>query len=486
MQIKQFHPEYSDKLPQWVTSRDVHEGEEEVKSKGQAYLPATSGMINEGMNSNDTGLKMYEAYKMRAVFPDYFADAVEMLAGLVHQSEASIELPARMEYLRDNATKHGESLNDILRRITVEQLITGRIGVGADLTSGSESRFYLSLYDAESIINWSCEPLEDGGQLNMVTLDESDEKIQADFSWTYEEHYLVLRNFAMEEGGTVSYHVGHFQGGNDGYTDAEMMQISYRGKAIDDIPFVFINTKDLLPEVDSVPLYGLGRLCLAIYRGEADYRQSLFMQSQDTLVVKNSSNPDEQVKTGAGAVIHVDAEGDAKYIGVSSTGLREQREALQNDRKLAQNKAGQLISTDGGQQESGEALRTRLSAQTASLNQIAMTGAKGVQVILRKIARWMGLDETEVVVSPNMEFADVQITGSELVAFMNARQMGAPLSLRSIHNMMKERSITKMDYDTEMERLLEEAANGGLSFEPNVFDNVDADEDEEDEEDGDE
>src|SRR6185295_12082160 len=125
----------------------------------------------------------------------------------------------------------------------------------------------------------------------------------------------------------------------------------FRGKPMEEIPFIIINSCDINSSVDYPPLIGLGRLCMAIYKMEADYRQNLFMQGQDTLITiggiidpetgdANLGTTQDGVRVGAGARIDLNMGGDAKYIGVQSQGLPEQRQALDADKKAAQAKSG--------------------------------------------------------------------------------------------------------------------------------------------------
>lgn len=471
------HPLYEEFEEDWTTQRDLYRGERVVKSEGETYLPATQGMHLDGMKPGQPGLIAYEAYKKRAVFPDYIKDGVEALVGLLHQKDPNIELPSAMEPLRTQATIHGESLAMLLRRINTEQLITGRLGLLADLPEEPDPANpmpYIATYIAEAILNWDdAEEVDGYNSLNLVVLNESGFIRDTDFRWKELKKYRVLQLGEMQENEeTGLYVMGTFddQGGNGAqYNPDEMRAPMLRGKTLEQIPFVFINTKDIVSVPDDPPLLGLGRLALAIYRGEADYRQSLFMQGQDTLVVIGGvRNPDAEegeedaLRTGAGSRIEVEMGGDAKYIGVSSSGLSEQRQALENDRKRAETKAGQLIAATGTQQESGEALKTRITAQTATLNQIALAGAAGLENMLKVIAEWMGANPDEVKVTPNLEFADFDLSGQEVVYLMTARTMGAPISKESIHNLMVDRGITKFDYDTELEKIAEEDANGPL------------------------
>jgi len=478
MALDSVHPKYSEFKEDWTTMRDLYNGERAVKAKGETYLPSTKGMKLDGMELGKPGREAYEAYKLRAVFHDYVKEGVEAYVGLMHQKPPTIELPSVMEPLRLKATAHGEPLEMLLRRVNEEQLVTGRVGLLLDLPVNPDPANplpYIALYVAEAIRNWDDGEAEEGeARLNLVILDESGPVRAEDFEWTTQTKYRVLflgspdQNEAEGSDGSV-YQVGVFSN-NDGqsatFDPTKVTAPMLRGATLDKIPFVFVNTKDITSPPDEPPLLGLGKLALAVYRGEADYRQNLFMQGQDTLVVvggmrkADATQPDNApVRTGAGSMLEIEVGGDAKYIGVNSQGLPEQRQALENDRKRADTKSGQLIDAGSGDKESGTALQTRVAAQTATLNQIASTGAAALEAILKRCAEWMGANPDDVKVTPNLEFSEFTMSGKDLVDLMTARTMGAPLSKKSIHALLVERGVTKLDFETEMDTIDEEDAN---------------------------
>lgn len=485
MALSSKHPSYARYITDWQLMRHAYEGERVVKAQGTLYLPATAGQVLDGQGKAATskGQQDYDAYKLRAVFPDYVSDAVEQYIGLLQAKPAEIELPTRMEPLLEKATIDGESLQTLLRRINEQQLVTGRLGLLVDLPPNADPGAlpYIALYVGESIGNWDESNDHEGiNALSLVVLDESSNRRMADFEWKQVERYRVLQLLPPEEKSSEStqldgeptspdatedtllqvYKQGVFEIENgEDYSPALMFTPMYRGAPLLEIPFVFINSKDIIAEPDNPPLLGLGRRCMTIYRGEADYRYTLYMQSQDTLVIIGNTVRDDELRVGAGAKIDVDVNGDAKYIGVGAEGIEHQRLALEDDRKIAETKAGVLISPTAGKQESGDALSTRLSGQTASLRQIAMAGAKGLENALRKIAVWIGEDPEKVTVKPNLEFVPVQLTGQEVSSYMAARTLGAPLSLKSLHGVFVNKGLTKMTYEEELDTIAEEDAD---------------------------
>lgn len=526
MALESKHPLYALHLADWLQMRHTYEGERKVKEQGFIYLPPTAGMREDGLqlitgapvlsggtvalsrqaletNVLSKGWLAYEAYRMRARYPDWVREAVRALVGVMHRKPAMVEVPPQLESILERATARGESLQTLLRRVNEEQLITGRLGLLGDVIDQGEraGQPYLSLYGAETIVNW-----DDGGatdaldveSLNLVVLDESENERSATFEWQWVKKHrvLVLGPVSTNEGDNTPgavYRVGLFRD-TDNFTEEGLVVPSVSGRPAVEIPFVFINAVDVVPEPDVPPLLGLSNLALTFYRGQADYRQSLFMQGQDTLVViGGTTQADEQLRVGAGARIDLPLNGDAKYIGVDSAGLQEQRLALENDNREAQQMSGQLLEAASRQKESGEALKVRVAARTATLVQVVLAGAFGLQEALRKLARWFGADAEAVKVTPNLDFADQSMTGKELGELMAAKVQGAPLSLQTVHDLMANRGITGKTFDEEIEQIeaereLELAPTGtddpdGPEVDPDV--DIDPDESTEDDPDAD-
>lgn len=492
MSLSTRHPFYTAAAPDWQQLRDTFDGERAVKGRGFTYLPPTQGMVEDGAIDGRTtssasynitstpdpgfgagtglgnrGQQAYRAYRTRAWFPEWVKEAVKALFGTMHNKPATIELPPQMESMRENATARGESLQMLLQRINQEQLVVGRVGLLGDVIDSGERTGdpYLASYLAEDITNW--DPGQRTGievqNLNMVVLDEgSFERGETGFDWNFVQKYRVLMLGDVVENeplGEGAYTQGVFK--EDAEFSPEGMETPMvRGRTASEIPFVFINTQDIVPEPDQPPLVGLSNLTLAIYRGEADYRQSLFMQGQDTLVVMGSQSDTDEIRVGAGARIDLTIGGDAKYIGVDSTGLSEQRVGLENDHNRAMQMSGQLLDSVSRERESGDALKVRVAVRTSTLNQIAIAGAFGLQEALKKLARWIGANDELVVVTPNLDFVNDQMSGKELGELVGAKVQGAPLSTRTIHDRMAEKGVTTMTFDEELEQMSTEAELG--------------------------
>lgn len=457
--ISNEHPDYQEHKEEWEQLRHAFKGQGEVKRERTKYLPALPSHLLDGMHTkNDIGWKNYDAYLMRAVFPDFMTVGVETLVGILNAQPAIIKLPAKMEYLRAKATNKGENMLALLRRLHTQQLITGRVGMVADLPTSPDPvnpQLYIALYASESIINWD-EAIENiPTSLNLVVLNESMNKRHGTV-WTLTPRYRVLQlgDMALNEQKGI-YKFGVFENEKDEFNEAEMTVAAFRGNTLDEIPFVFINSKDNLAEPDVPPLLGLGDMCYTIYRAEADYRNALYMSGQDTLVViggvlDQNAVPGQAVRVGSGARIDVPIGGDAKYVGVSSTGLPEMRTSVENDKMAAAVRTGQLLAPGKMSMESGEALKTRVAAQTATLTSVAVSAAEGLKRLLQTMAKWVGENPDDVDVIPNLDFTNVQIQGQDIVQLITAKNLGWPLSYESLHAIAKARGLTNNTFDQEM------------------------------------
>jgi hypothetical protein len=472
MALPDRHPEFTARLGEWLQMTDTFDGERAVKSKRLDYLPATEGMVQDGMTTPQSpGWKDYEAYLMRAVYHDVVKDAVKAMVGIMHNKPAEIKLPKKMEPLLDRCTIQGEGLQMLLKRINVAQLKYGRCGLYLDVVPGkpvNEVMPHIAFYDPMRIINWDSGKLNEGdNNLDLVVLDESGERREG-FTWKTEKKYRVLLR-----GGEAALKSGWDGPGEDDdfmfavkVNDTNMPTIQdfavpqIGGRTLQEIPFVFIGANDIVPEPDTPPLLGLSNLALAIYRGEADYRQTLYLQGQNTLVVIGGSideaNP-QQLRTGNKGVIDLKIGGDAKYIGVSAAGLGEMRQSLTSDKMAAAQAGIAFLDVGNTAGESGEALRIRVAARTTTISSVSQAAGAGLEKVLKLCAEWMGENPDDVKVTPTTDFADQSVAGAALLAFMQAKQLGLPLSLKSMHRMMKMNDMTEMDFDAENDAIEEEA-----------------------------
>jgi hypothetical protein len=295
------NPYYVSREVDWTIMRDSYGGERYVKDKGQDYLPPTGTMVGNGMGFNQPGLAAYEAYKARAVYHELVKPSLQALLGVMHRKDPDIEMPTKMDGLRDRATFNGESLCQLLVRINEQQMLMGRLGLLLDVKTGATINDlpYVVTYNAEQMTNWdSTKVTDDNGarQLKLVVLDETQQERGPGLMWVNVMKYRVLaragdvRDVWDLPGVPDNTYIAAEVRNSQDASRAQFKLPSFGGKTLEKIPFVFIGPRDLVPEPDAPVLLPMARLGLAIYRTEADYRQALYMQGQDTLVTIGASN----------------------------------------------------------------------------------------------------------------------------------------------------------------------------------------------------
>ncbi len=449
------HPQYSEMLVDWILMRDAYRGERVVKNKGSLYLFPTASQAQDGWNQGSTksGQIAYDAYKQRARFPNYVREAVQMAIGMMHSQPSMIKVP---EAMMNIMSSKGEPLEVLLRRINLEQLIMGRLGLMADLPtdpSPDRDQPYLVTYPVERVVNWDDGEVEGlvPQVLNLVILDETEFERRNDFDWIQQEKYRILIIGEIRENESEATYKQGIVTNSGAFDLSQLSAPIWKGRVLNKIPFLIINGCDLTTDVDEPPLLDLGRMCMTIYRGDADYRQNLFMQGQDTLVtIGGNFDADDTIRTGAGARLDLPMGGEAKYIGVTSQGLKEQRESLSRLESRASSMGAQTLDTTSRERESGDSLRIRIAARTADMNQIVETGAAGLEHILKICAEWMGENPDEVSVKPNKDFGEMPLTGQTMVEMTTARNAGFPMSAKTMHNLARKRRMTDMTYDEEV------------------------------------
>lgn len=426
------HPDWIDRADEWAMMRHTVRGEKAVKEEGENYLPMPSGFRVQA----DGGRAMYGAYQKRAQFAEIVAPTVRGMIGVIHRTEAQIEMPSAMEGLWERATKDGLPLEALHRKITGELLLMGRYGLLADAASEGSDLPWLAGYSTEALINWS-------DDRDFFVLDESGLR-RSGFQWEQRQAYRVLE---IRDG---RYVVETYSGTEK---DEGERQPTGRGNApLNEVPFVVIGSRDLSVAPDEPPLIGVARAALAMYRLDADYRHQLYMSGQETLVIINGDAP---TAVGAGVVLTLkaskdDHQPDAKYVGPAGTGIEAHRQAIQDERDNAAAAGARLFDSEKRTAESGDALRIRYAAQTATLTSIAQASAQGLEKALRHIALMIGAQPDQVIVKPNLSFVDATLSPQEAQALVSLWQNGA-ISYETMYGNLQKGEIASAERSHEEE-----------------------------------
>jgi len=457
------HPEYAKMLPRWTKITDSLEDEAQIKEKGTEYLPMPSGLLSMEKTTRDA---IYTAYVKRAIWYSYPRTSIGALIGLITKKPTNFELPDALQSIEDNASIDSDSLEVVKNRVLENQLSYSRYGILLDIPEGSEGVDVVPQmleYNALSILNWVTETIKGKKTLIALVLNESGEEIKEGFTReditrfrvcglaNRDSNKPVYYTYTTDEEGMKLFDIDQ-----DPPDDASIPSI--RNNTLEFIPFQIFNAISLEMETDIPVLMQLVDISFAIYRGEADYRHTLFMQGQGTPYAIGVESGSDTIQIGAGALIEI-SNPDAKvgFLEITGAGVDAQEKALTNLHSLAKEQGVSL--QEAGASQSGEALGIRVGVKTASLTGIVRVNAKGFGNLLKWAADWMGINSEEVTVVPNVDFAQSTKTTKELTDMIAGAEKGL-VRMEDLYNFQVKNDFTNA---TDFEEWKDELLNSGFT-----------------------
>ncbi len=487
MAVDNFHDDYLVRQEDWQSVRDCIEGQRVIKARKSVYLPIPPGMAQSPNDLLASGKRTtndrYTFYLSFADFPELIAPALTGFQGIIHTNVPDVGLPDKLKYLIEDATPEGEPLSVLWERVTREILITGRIGLLGDV-SVADDKVRLASYSAESIINWRLSPLRQGGDPEYVVLREFRAEADPEDDFKNKE-FVIYRELRMRED---KYQVqvwkadserapilsisGTAKAANETNSTAPTVETQWSvpslfGKFFPMVPLTVINVEDIGYTYGPSPMLALVRRALAIYRKTADYNRAIYIKGDPQIVISGITPNEAPTKIGGEAIWTLpNPQAKAAYLDIDGDGIPIMRTAINDEYDRFHDEGGRLLNKADHAAESGEALRQRQSSNQLSLRSIALSAGMSLQFVLRKIAFMQGIDPSTVKFVADLDFAEAEMQGRELLDLMVAKSQGAPLSQRSIHDRSRRGGLTQLTFEQEVAQLKTEDA--GVSGLPEV------------------
>ena len=440
------HPKYSEYLELWSKCRDCYKGEEAVKDKNQRYLPFLS--MQESSE--------YYNYRNRAIFLNVMKRTIHGLVGASLRKTPIIKVPKRMESYLEDINMHGMSFMELLQKLLTELLITGRVSVVVDRIENS--RCYATCYSAESNINWR---FSDNIPIMAVFAEEIDVTDDG-FNHELSQQYRV---YDFDEDGNLRVRVAierlpaeeeELNEDDDKYSFEIIHETfpSFRGETLREIPVFVMNSTGLgMDLISSPPLIDLANVSLSHYRTSADLENGRHFTSlpQAWVTGVDADEFRHGLRIG-GNTAWIIPNDNAKlgYLEFSGQGLGSLENALREKEAMMAIVGARLLELKKGV-ESAETSRIRQNIETSVLSHIAVTLQNGLRKVLKYMARWEGLDENEVHLELNMDFVDVRIPHQEIIALVQAYQMGG-ISMNTLLYNLKQGEVIPDDVSIDDER----------------------------------
>ncbi len=402
---------YEQSLSKWRLVEHCVDGEQAVKKAGKTYLP----MPNATDQSNENLIR-YDQYKTRAQFVNFTGRTKKGMIGGVYRKDPIVELPSELEYLIEDASRNGVSLDNLSKLTTGEVLETGRAGLlsdfpqveeGLTLSETKGNKAYIINYKADQIINWHNDA---GGTLDLVVLHEIEEVSTNEFSFEAENRYRVLQ---LIDG---VYMQSYYDDGGDLLWTAEPKMSD--GLTFDEIPFAWVGAEDNDKAIDSAPLYDIAVVNIGHYRNSADYEESCFFVGQPTPVVSGLTQSwvDDNggnYMIGSRAAWLLPEGGSGTLMQAAPNQMPQQ---AMKDKELQMVAIGARVVQDNSGNETATTARINHTGENSALGTIADNVSAAYTNVLMWCAEFMFANPDDILFQLNTEFFDMSLDAQTITA----------------------------------------------------------------------
>ncbi len=471
-------PELVDMLDVYRLTSDCYAGEKAIKristfasgshgnGGGASFAFGVSPYLPDPSPANEdesVRQKRYRDYINRAVFYNVTRRTVKAMVGAVFAKYPVFELTG-LEILETDVNGAGQTLAQQAKKAMTECLLKGRGGLLADMPinqgvskadmAKSGIRPTVKLYKAESIINWRLKTIGANTKLSLIVLSESYVKSDNGYEEELGQQLLVLRlnkeNKAESEilrkddGGWVS------QGIN--------LLTDQRGQPLDELPFYFFGADNNDAEIDDSPLYDIAQLNVAHFRDSADYQESNFIAGQPTLVVSGLTQQwaDEVltngVSIGARSGLLLPEGGNAQLLQAQANSVN--MEAMRHKEQQMTALGAKLIEPAEQAKTATEASHDN-AEETSVLTNIAYNISDAYTKAVKACARFMGVDDRDLLVTLNTQFNFAKMTPQQRQQLVAEWQAGL-ITFAEARAALVEDEVATIENPEEAKRVIEQ------------------------------
>ncbi|MFV1943923.1 DUF4055 domain-containing protein [Pseudomonas luteola] len=406
-------PEYTAALSRWRLVRDVCKGSDQIKSKGDEYLPRPNSHDDSKENK-----ERYETYRARAVFYNATGRTKNSLVGAVFTVWPTLTVPRVLEYVSEDIDGQGISIYQQSQSVVGNLLEVARHGLlvdypaveggtsRADMESG-RIRATVASYSAESIINWRTRRI--GGQyvLSLVVLKETYEEDTEDgFGQELKDQYRVLR---LTDEGRYAVEIWRNEGGWNIVEYSE--PLDGFGKPWDVIPFVFVGAESNDTSIDEPPLYDMAEINVAHYRNSADYEDSAYLVGQPQVYMAGLDDhwvemlDQKGVYFGSRAILPLPQGGSAGILQAEPNSIAKEAMDAKERQMVA---LGARLIEQGSAAKTATQEKNESAAEHSVLSLIVSNTSEAYTQVLNFMARFMAVTDI-CEYTMNQEFVQVTI-----------------------------------------------------------------------------
>ncbi len=436
MPINSKHPQLSEYQDIYEFLEDFYDGEQTVKKKASKYVPRLSGQ----------NISKFRDYVNRGMFYSAFSKTIDALTGSTFSVPPTLNLPPKLEYLKDDATGKGTSLTELAIALCVEALKTGRVGLFVDRpTDGGKP--YFVMYDCNDITNWR--------DNHFIVLKNEQLIPKEDDPYEFKE-VEGYRELALIDGEYV-VNIWSRKDKSNNFEIMETIVPQKFGKPLDYIPFTFIGPNGLDSDIGRPPLLDLANVQRTLFSVNCDYANGLHVSCIPTPYITglNNDGGNFELKVGSDScIILPEPNSKVGYLEFQGQGLEpvskyidklELTMAALGARVAEQKNNKTLIET-----ATGSRIREALSVST--LGAILATVESALNKCCKWAAEWEGADPSEVGITLNKELISANIDANMVTALMQAVQSGL-ISQKTFYKKLSDAGLTEPGVSAEQEML---------------------------------
>jgi hypothetical protein len=457
--VEQTHSEYNDRADEWAMVRDCIEGEKVVKAAGTKYLPKLAGQ-------NDAE---YRAYKLRAMFFNATGRTLEGLTGMLFRKPPRVEAPEALKDQFNDLTLDGLTLIGLCEYVADEVLAVNRVGLLVDhpQTDGTPRtlveaereglRPYICPYNAESILNWRYERVNNRMALTFVALreigQETVEVEQGEFKTENVKRVRILRLVNRV------YTQEVWKQDEKGWAlEVDPFTPKMNGKTFDYIPFIFINDKDQTPNVRKPLLLSLAQVNVSDYRSSADLEHGRHFVGLPQPVISGMESEDGNKLHigGSHAWFLPDPDAKAYYMEFVGQGLQNLENARKEKKEEMASLGARMLAPAKRAAETTETTQIHHMAEVSVLASAAGSMSAGITKAVSILAQWAWSTD-DVAVELSRDYFPTPMSPQALQALVAAWQGGAIAFTDMVKNLQKgeivaeDRNIDEMREEIDSE-----------------------------------
>ncbi|MDR0705136.1 MAG: hypothetical protein LBF88_09115 [Planctomycetaceae bacterium] len=480
--------QYEKMLPSWQYVDDCYEGITIVKS----YERRTKYLIPFPSEKNKVGKDTQ--YDVRCHFADYdniFRSAIVSMIGIMNRNAPVVQFDEGEEKITPQevrdidiwGNKYDDRLTGLKVRLNHAQVLRGRAGLLLDIALGEskiDPQFIIKEYSAYSILDGENyqSPIDGKDRLKWIQLDESAYVFNCRTKTRdFVNRYRIL---GLDENGY--YYTSVLEGSDiesqwknfDLDHPVNAVYPNFKGEYISFIPFTVCNVDRLgIDEWQPPPFIDMAYSTINAYNVDSLYKQSLVNHARATLVISNAKPIDNVV---LGQMLQLTSASSAypasaALLETSGTGLAAMGNCTDKVKDNALRRTIQGVLEAAGANSSGEALKIRTAAGTATIAEIDSVSGRAIEEQLCFAARWAGATLREVgeriSFKVDTSYMGDEATLQEIVSLMTANRSSgrALLSRRNIYALLAKRvpSVLSSYEDNELQLEDEELADASTN-----------------------